>query len=410
MRILVLAPDVPATSRMPGSPRLFNLCRELSRNHELFLFTRCSSRERYETFLGDATGPRVFSRVDLLPDPPSASWLGQQWHRMHLAAHFETRYRHAGYHRSICQGVRDFCESEHIDLVYADLLAMSQYIDRRIGVPAIVDLHDSLTLLGRRILGAEREWRGRLLAWLGLTSVARLERSLARTFDLAITNSAVDEQVLRELCAELRTLTISNGVDMEYFLPDAVLPQADKIVFTGVMDYAPNEDAALYFSKEIFPLVRAQRPQAQFWIVGSNPSATLKGLAQAGGIHVTGSVDDVRPYVRSAAVFVSPLRVGSGVKNKILAAMAMEKATVATPLSIDGLDVAHGREVLLAQEPRLFADQVVRLMTDESERRRLGANGLACVRSKYSWRAMGESLESALRSIAPPAPRRLAAA
>jgi glycosyltransferase involved in cell wall biosynthesis len=199
-------------------------------------------------------------------------------------------------------------------------------------------------------------------------------------------------------------------VDMEYFSPDCTSPEADKIVFTGVMDYAPNEDAALYFGRQIFPLVKTRRPQAQFWIVGSNPSATLKGLAQSDGIRVTGSVEDVRPYVRSAAVFVSPLRVGSGVKNKILAAMAMGKATVATPLSIDGLDLADGREVLLAREPQAFADKVVHLLADEQERRRLGANGLACVRSKYSWRAMGESLESALSSVIAPASRRSAPA
>ncbi len=410
MRILVLAPDVPATSRMPGSPRLFNLCRELSANHELFLLARCSSPERYETFLGDPTGPRVFSRIEVLPDPPPGGWLGQQRHRMHLAAHFETRYRQPGYLRSIRDRVREFCGRERIELIYVDILPMTQYADRRIGIPAIVDLHDSLTLLGRRFLGAQRGWRGRVSAYLGLISMRRLERSLAQSFDLAITNSAVDEQVIREVCPELETLTITNGVDLEYFSPGSMPPEADRIVFTGVMDYAPNEDAALHFGREIFPLIAAQRPQAQFWIVGSNPSATLKGLAQSGGIHVTGSVEDVRPYVRSAAVFVSPLRVGSGVKNKILAAMAMEKATVATPLSIDGLDLADGREVLLARDPQEFADKVVRLLANEDERRRLGANGLACVRSKYSWRAMGESLESALRSVTAPASRHSAGA
>jgi glycosyltransferase involved in cell wall biosynthesis len=190
---------------------------------------------------------------------------------------------------------------------------------------------------------------------------------------------------------------------MEYFSPGSALPEADKIVFTGVMDYAPNEDAALYFGRDIFPLVKAQRPQAQYWIVGSNPSARLKDLARDAGIHVTGRVDDVRPYVRSATVFVSPLRVGSGVKNKILAALAMEKATVATPLSIDGLDLADGREVLLAQDAQSFAKKVLRLLHDDAERQRLGANGLACVRRKYSWRAMGESLDQALRSVTAPA-------
>jgi sugar transferase (PEP-CTERM/EpsH1 system associated) len=399
MRILVLAPDVPATSRMPGSPRLFNLCRELARRHELFLFTRCSSEERHRAFLEDPSTSGVFARVELLPEPPAPDWLGQQWHRARLAAYFETRYRQPQYHQSIRERLSEFCARERVDLVYVDILPMTQYADRSFGVPAIVDLHDSLTLLGRRTVGAARGLRERALARLGLLSMQRLERRLARTFDLAITNSVVDERVLREVCAGLRTLTIPNGVDMEYFRPDDTPEEGERIVFTGVMDYAPNEDAALHFAREIFPMVKAKRPRAEFWIVGSGPSAAVQALAGTGGIHVTGKVEDIRPYVRGAAVFVSPLRVGSGVKNKVLAAMAMGKAVVATPLSADGLDVADGREVALAQDPRAFADRVASLLADEAERRRLGENALACVRAKYSWRAMGEMLEGALRDV-----------
>ena len=406
MRILVLAPDVPATSRMPGSPRLFNLCRELSRRHELFLLTCRSSQERYQAFLNDPATSPVFRRVDVLPDPQAVRWLGQQWHRVHLAAHFETRYRHAGYYRSIRKRIRELCIHERIDLIHVDLLTMTQYVDRQLNIPAIVDLHDSMTLLCQRMLNAERDWRKRVLAYLGLISVKRLERALEGTFDLIVTNSSVDEQVIRELSTKPRTLTITNGVDMEYFTPDSTLPEANKIVFTGVMGYAPNEDAALYFAEDIFPLVKAKRPQAQFWIVGSGPSRRVKALTRIPGVHVTGKVDDVRPYVRSATIFVSPLRVGSGVKNKILAAMAMEKAIVATPLSIDGLDLADNREVLVAQDSQSFADKVVRLLVDPEEIRRLGTNGLACVRSKYSWGAMAKSLESAIHSVAASTARR----
>jgi len=399
MRILVLAPDVPATSRMPGSPRLFNLCRELARRHELFLFTRCSSGERHRAFMEDPSATGVFARIEVLPEPPAPDWLGQQWHRAHLAAYFETRYRQPRYHRSIRERLRDFCARERIDLVYVDILPMTQYADRSFGLPAVVDLHDSLTLLGRRTVGAARGWRERALARLGLLAVQRLERSLARDFDLATTNSAVDERVLREVCAGLRTLTIPNGVDTDYFCPDGAPAEGERIAFTGVMDYAPNEDAALYFAHEIFPRVKAERPGAEFWIVGSNPSAAVKALSAKGGIHVTGGVEDVRPYVRSAALFVSPLRVGSGVKNKVLAAMAMGKAVVATPLSADGLEVADGREVALAQDSGAFAGRVTSLLADEAERRRLGGNALACVRAKYSWGAMGETLEAALREV-----------
>src|SRR5690349_16384370 len=106
MKILVLAPDIPATSRMPGSPRLFNLCRELSRQHELQLLTYRSSPERYRAFSSDPATSGVFSRLDLLPDLPAIGWWGQQWHRLHLAAHFETRYRLPVYHHSMRNHIR----------------------------------------------------------------------------------------------------------------------------------------------------------------------------------------------------------------------------------------------------------------------------------------------------------------
>jgi sugar transferase (PEP-CTERM/EpsH1 system associated) len=399
MKILVLAPDVPATSGMPGSPRLFNLCRELSRLHDLFLVTYCSSHERYQAFLNDQTTSHVFTRVEVLPDPPAAHWWGQQWHRVHLAAHFETRYRHAAYFKSIRDRIWGLCLQERIELIYVDILPMTQYIDRKKSIPAIVDLHDSLTLLSRRMLKAERGWRNRLSAYLGLLSVRHLERSLGKTFDLIMTNSVVDENAIKEISTTLNTLTITNGVDMEYFSPDTSMVEEDKIVFTGVMGYAPNEDAVLHFVEDIFPLVRAKRPEVQFWIVGSEPSKKVKALTRISGVHVTGKVDDVRPYVRSATVFVCPLRVGSGVKNKILAAMAMQKATVATTMSIDGLDLADNREVLLADEPQAFAEKVVRLLTDQNAAQQLGGNGLARVQGQYSWAAMGKELETAIQSV-----------
>ena len=399
MKILVLAPDVPATSGMPGSPRLFNLCRELSRRHELFLLTYRSSQERYQALLNEPTTEHVFTRVEVLPDPPVVRWWGQQWHRVHLAGHFETRYRQAGYYRSIRDRIRDLCIHERIDLIHVDLLAMTQYVDPQMNIPAIVDVHDSQTLLWRRMLTAERSWGKRISAYLGLIAAKRLEGTLGRTFDLIVTNSTVDEQVIRELSTKPKTLTITNGVDMEYFAPDSTLPEADKIVFTGVMGYAPNEDAALHFVEDIFPLVKAKRPQVQFWIVGSEPSERVKSLTRISGIHVTGKVDDVRPYVRSATVFVCPLRVGSGVKNKILAAMAMQKATVATSMSSGGRDLADNREVLLADEPQAFAEKVVQLLTDQKAAQQLGVNGLARVQGQYSWSAMGNALETAIQSV-----------
>jgi glycosyltransferase involved in cell wall biosynthesis len=249
------------------------------------------------------------------------------------------------------------------------------------------------------MLEAEKGVRKRLSAYLGLLSARRLERSFGRSFDLIITNSTVDEAMIRHLSASSRTLTISNGVDVGFFSTDQSATEPDKIVFTGVMGYLPNEDAALYFSQRIFPLIQAQRPNAQFWIVGTGPSQQVRELARYPGIHVTGEVEDLRPFVQSAAVVVCPLRVGSGVKNKILIAMAMRKAIVATSLSIEGLDIVDNREVLLSDDPNVFADKVLHLLTHPEEALRLGLNGLKRVQERYSWAAMGKQLETAIQSV-----------
>lgn len=399
MKILVLATDIPATSRMPGSPRLFNLCRELARQHVLILAARCSSPERYRSYVTDPASRDVFKRIVTLPEPPGPSWWGRQQHRLRQAAYFETKYHCPGYFRSVRESILTLCREEHIDLIYVDLIMMAQYVDPTRHIPAIIDLHDSMTHLATRTVRSEPGWSKRFAAYRMLMCMRRLERTLGSVFDLIITNSPVDEQVIKSLSQDMRTLTIPNGVDMEFFTPDATKVEPGKLVFTGVMGYGPNEDAAIYFADDILPLVRRKCPDATFWIVGSDPSERLKAYGKRPGIYVTGKVDDVRPYIRSSALFVCPLRVGSGVKNKILAAMAMEKAMVATPLSVDGLDVVDDREVLLAGDPQTFADKVVRILADEREVRRLGTSGLACVRRNYAWSAMGKALDEAIQSV-----------
>ncbi|MDF0643636.1 MAG: glycosyltransferase [Nitrospira sp.] len=350
-------------------------------------------------FLNDPTSARIFSRVEVLPDPPQPTWWGQQWHRANLAAFFETRYRQPTYYRMVRAKIEALCVEEKVDLIYADLIFMTEYVGEDRPIPAIVDLTDSITLMGARVLRSERRLSKKLSAWVHLVRARQLERSVGKVFDLVVMNSAVDEGVIKQLSASSNTLTVTNGVDMDYFSPGQSQAEADKLVFTGVMGYPPNQDAARYFSEEIFPLIRVKRPNAQFWIVGNGPSEDVRNLANRPGIHVTGEVADVRPFVRSSAVVVCPLRLGTGVKNKILIAMAMEKATVATPLSIEGLDLVDNREVALASDAQAFAHKVVHLLENPVEAQRLGANGLARVRERHSWAAMARSLETAIDSV-----------
>lgn len=398
MKILVLGSEIPATPNMPGSPRLFSLCRLLARRHELTLAAFNQDEERYRTFQADPMVPGVFEAITVLPAPPPPSWWGRQAHRIRQEASFVTRSRTPRYFRAQEQRIRSLIREGGFDVVFADGLPVSQYlIDSKVGRPAIIDLHDCFTLLFRRTMEAETRWLRKLALYAESRSIARLERSLGRAFSTVIVNSAVDEAFLRDLDPGAETLTIGNGVDGEFFSASDIEADPMRLVFTGVMDYGPNEDAAIFFAEEVFPLVRARHPKAQFDIVGKSPTERVLALAAAEGVRVTGGVPDVRPYLSSAGIFVCPLRFGAGVKNKLLAALSMRKGVVATPISVEGLELRDGKDLLIADEAEDFASKVIGLLEDPGRARQLGGQGQKTVRAKYSWEGSATLLEATLR-------------
>jgi glycosyltransferase involved in cell wall biosynthesis len=183
-------------------------------------------------------------------------------------------------------------------------------------------------------------------------------------------------------------------------MPTEARSDMSKLVFTGIMDYGPNEDAAIYFCDAILPAIQERYPQVAFWVVGKHPTERVQMLAQRPGVHVTGGVPDVRPFLETAGIFVCPLRFGSGVKNKILAALAMGKGVVATRVSLEGLDLQEDEHVLAADEPGTFAAQVIKLIEDPGMAARLARNGQAFVRAEYSWERSATLLEGILRDAA----------
>jgi glycosyltransferase involved in cell wall biosynthesis len=360
---------------------------------------RGESEERWRWFLGNSEVTKVFAEVTRLPDPPPAAWWDRQHHRLRVASHLSTLYRNPEYHRRLREVIAEEIAKRRADLVYVDGLAMTQYFDGRDRVSMAVDLHDCSTLLCERTARRERHWRRRLALSLETRSIARWEQSLAERFGVIITNSTVDEAALRRLAPRGRIVTIPNGVDSEYFASTQNGHGSRRMVFTGVMNYGPNADAAQYCADEIFPWVRAKVPDAEFWVVGADPSAEVRRLSGRNGIHVTGEVADIRPHIQAAGVCVCPMRYGAGMKNKILAAMAMGKPVVSTSVGLEGIEVRPGHDVLRADTPREFADEVASVLTTESLARRLGESGYRLVKERYSWTARAESLERTLRTV-----------
>ncbi len=233
----------------------------------------------------------------------------------------------------------------------------------------------------------------------------RFEGATLGRFDLVLAVSDTDRETLaRQYAGQLGAPVhvVATGVDTGYFqpVPDAAV-SPHHLVFTGSMDWIPNEDAMVYFCAEILPRIRARVPDATLSIIGRAPTPTVRRLGEIAGVEVTGAVDDVRPHVGRGAVYVVPLRIGGGTRLKIFEAMAMAKATVSTTIGAEGLPVTDEADIVLADDPQTFADRVVALLGDHATRRRLETSARRLVVERYDWSAVAGHLEAALLRAVP---------
>jgi glycosyltransferase involved in cell wall biosynthesis len=193
---------------------------------------------------------------------------------------------------------------------------------------------------------------------------------------------------------------IPTGVDLDFFRPTAAADQPDSLVFTGAMDWMANEDAIFYFTQEVLPLIRKRIPKTSLLVVGRNPSSRLQELCRVTeGLEVTGRVEDIRPFVQRASVYIVPLRVGSGTRLKIFEAMAMGKAIVSTSIGAEGLPVRSGQNIMIADTPETFATAVVELLRNDGRRAELAGAARELVVERYGWGEAAKRFESVLEKL-----------
>jgi glycosyltransferase involved in cell wall biosynthesis len=238
-------------------------------------------------------------------------------------------------------------------------------------VPRILFQHNVESVIRRRQIEQTRNPLARAYLYCDWRKLRAFERDAARRFDHCIMVSPEDCRTMAREFGVTTTSAIPTAVDVEYFSPRPDATTRD-IVFTGSMDWFANEDAVLYFVRAILPRVR-QHVDVTFWVVGRNPTGALRrALDGADGVRLTGTVDDVRPYIARAAVYVVPVRIGGGTRIKIFEAMAMAKAVVSTSVGAEGLPVSDGADIVLADEPERFAAAVVTLVRSHAEQHRIG--------------------------------------
>jgi glycosyltransferase involved in cell wall biosynthesis len=280
--------------------------------------------------------------------------------------------------------VTEWFAERRFDVAVCDFLASSLNFPASLAIPTALFQHNVETVLWKRKAEVEVEFLERMISKIEYWKMKRFEPEQVRRFHHVIAVSEVDRDAMSSMVPASGISVVPTGVDLQQFKYDPALrPPGLDVVFTGSMDWEPNIDGVEFFCQEVWPQVLSQVPTARFLIVGRRPNQRVQNLA-SDSVEVTGTVPSVVEYLRRASVFVVPLRIGGGTRIKIYEGMAVGKATVSTTIGAEGLDVTHGRDIILADDPKAFADSIAQLLQDEAMRRRYEA-AAAETAQKYDW-------------------------
>lgn len=382
-----------------GRIRTFNIVNELSRRHRVVLVTTHGP--------GDdpgALGRRLASCEDVVSLAYAAPKYGTLPFLCQLLASWLSplpvdirKWRVPELRRT----VERLLKSLDVDVCVADFPNSVPNVPLGGPVPVVFFDHNVEYLIWKRLRGTEpRAWR-RLLLEMEWRKMRRWEARTCAQASLTLAVSEQDRALLAETAPGARVRAIPTGVDTAYFRPNGGTEGPSKLVFTGSMDWYPNEDGMLHFADAILPRIRREIPETSVTVVGRDPSPRLRGAAERAGLRLTGTVEDVRPYMEEAAVYIVPLRVGGGTRLKIFEALAMSKPVVSTAVGAEGLPLVPGQHFLQADDPASFAEAVVSLLRDPARRRSLGAAGRELVEQRYAWPQVAREFEARCREVVP---------
>ena len=404
MKILFLSIPVPFPPTDGGRIRILNVLKQIAQKNQIAFLA-------LETTPTDHEGTEYLRHLGIeahlvpqAPHPPPLSLKTVVQAVIQKKPITVARYDFPAFR----QKLRSLLNNNAFDLIHYAMLHTAQYrVDANL--PTLLSQHNVDSHIWRRLCEQAKNPVRKFLFWTQTRAFERYERVMSTGFDAVTVVSEIDRARLRNICPDSTIEVIPNGVDIEQYQPNRPPEEEAVLIYTGSMDWYPNEDAVCYFAADILPKIRARLDEAKsrqaglpcvkFYIVGKSPTDRVRKLAEQPGVIVTGCVEDIKPYMARASVYIVPLRIGGGTRLKILEALAMEKAIVSTTIGAEGLDLVNGEEIIVADDPNHFAAAVVQLMADKQMRQRIGEKGHQRVESDYSWRQIGEKLEALYESI-----------
>ena len=392
MRILQLSPRVPFPLTDGGALGIFNITKNLAAlGHEVHMvaLSRTGIEETDEL---ERSCTLSVVQADTRTTRTGA-----------LAALFSRMpYTIKKYWQShVARRILEIATEGKFDLVHADHLHMARYgqlVSDELGIPLAIREHNFESTIVERFYQNQRNPLLRAYGYLEYKKLARYEKNMCGKADLNVMITEEDQSRLRSMDSAVKTVVVPAGVDIDFFRPARSIPGDDpvpelSILSVASMDWFPNVDAVLWFCDEVLPKILETHPSAVFQIVGRGVPDAVRAKA-SDNVKIIGFVDDVRDYMERALVMVVPLRIGGGMRLKILNALAMAKAVVSTPIGCEGIAVEDGVNISVAEEGAEFATRVSELLSDAALREKMGGSGLAFVRESHTWPKLIADLES----------------
>jgi len=395
MKLLFVTPYLPGPPIFGGQRRMHGLMTHLSASHEVSVLSLVDANADQSQGIADAKS--YCHRVVTVPDSHHRV-AGRQKRLVQIRSLLSTAsYEQRLYRRRVFQKALDRHLGEHrYDVVNCEFVFMAGY-RFRVGtgperMRLTLDEHNveydvlrrtaSSTSLDRRLFNAVN-WR----------KLRREEVTAWARFDGCTLTSRRDEEFVNREAPRVRTSVIPNGVDLDTFLPDPdISVQPMTVLFFGAINYFPNTDGVSYFLERVLPILRVRHPSLKVRIVGPGAPESIQAQ-RSHSVEVTGFVEDLRREIARAAVVIAPLRIGGGTRLKIIEAMSVAKPVVSTTIGAEGLDVTHGKNVLLADTPETFANEVTRILENPALGDRLGRAARQLAEERYGWKAAASKLE-----------------
>lgn len=399
MKILWLSHFVPYPPKGGALQRSHNLLKQSAKRHEVHLVALnqkklLSSTENLKNAKDELK--KICSRVEVFPIIYDQSKF--HWSIMTAVSYFRFSPYDCNwlYNKNMFKFLEEISKHEKYDLIHIDTLGMFQYVIPFSGIPIVLNHHNIESNMMHRRYENEPDTFKRLYFRKESNKLNKYERYICNKCRVNLVVSDLDASRLKEIVGVVDITVVPNGVDLEYFQPQQSAGNKDGgLIFAGPMDWYPNRTAVLFFLSDILPKLREEKIDLPVTIVGKNPLKELIIAANDSRISAPGYVDDVRPYIDSANIYVCPIKDGGGTRLKILDALAMSKPLVATGLAVEGLDLVEDEHYLRAESGSDFVAQIKKLINDSDLSKRIALQGRRFVENRYSWEMIGEKMDYA---------------